>query len=191
MPEASFFPDPGVLRKFARGASSYEEGWAGCRGPSWHLTANAELLAQVGALEQSNERLAERLSLQQTELAEALQQLTALRTAAGTSPSKPSSSQGGGPTTKTAAQAAAEERAAFRAKALEALKPELEAIDVKLANTVTKATYDKHTHSYTTPTVGGWARMDVISANPDYLLPYMPPEKVGQGSPEKATGWPK
>jgi len=26
-----------VLRKFARGASSYEEGWAGCRGPSWHL----------------------------------------------------------------------------------------------------------------------------------------------------------
>jgi hypothetical protein len=25
MPEASFSPDPGVLRKFARGASSYEE----------------------------------------------------------------------------------------------------------------------------------------------------------------------
>ena len=39
MPEASFFPDPGVLRKFARGVSSYEEGWAGCRGPSWHLSA--------------------------------------------------------------------------------------------------------------------------------------------------------
>lgn len=152
---------------------------------------NTELLAKFDALAESNERLTERLALQQIQLDDALAQLKSLRIAAGTStPSKPSSSSGSSPV-KTAAQAAAEERAAFRARALEALKPELEAIQAQLVNTVTRATYDKHTHEYTTPTVGGWARLDLISANPDYLLPYMPPDKAGQASPDKTTSRPK
>jgi hypothetical protein len=153
---------------------------------------NTELLAQVDALARSNERLTERLALQQTQLTDALAQLSALRTAASTTPpSKPSSTSPQTSPLKTAAQAAAEERAAFRARALEALKPELEAIQAQLVNTVPKATYDKHIHEYTTPTVGGWARLDLISANPDYLLPYMPPDKAGQAPLEKTTSRPK
>lgn len=151
---------------------------------------NAELLAQVDALAHSNERLSERVALQQAELAEALAQLRALRAAAGTGATKPSSTSGASGL-KTAAEAAAEERAAFRARVLEAVKPELDAIHGQLATFVTRATHDKHTHSYTTPRIGGWARMDVISANPDYLLPYMPPEQALQGVPEKTTGRPK
>lgn len=151
---------------------------------------NTEVLAQVDALAHSNERLAERVALQEVELAEARAQLQALRAAAGTGATKPPSTSEPAPGLKTAAQAAAEERAAFRARALEALKPELDAIQVQLANTVTKATYDKHTHSYVTPTVGGYARMDLILAHPDYLVPYVPPEKTGQGG-EKATSRPK
>jgi hypothetical protein len=151
---------------------------------------NLELLAQVEALAQNNERLSERLSLQQAELAEALGQLAALRMAAGNT-SKPPSSSSQAPAGKTLAQALAEERAAFRAKALEALKPEFDAIQVQLAGTVPKTVYDKHTHEYTAPSVGGWGTLAVVMANPDNLLPYMPPEKVGKGSPEKFTSRPR
>jgi hypothetical protein len=80
------------------------------------------------------------------------------------SPAPPSTSPS--PTTKTAAQAAAEERAAFRKKVLEALEPELEAIDTRAAAIEAKAkkdrdTFDKHRHDV--EFVGhGWVRLNVM-----------------------------
>jgi hypothetical protein len=114
----------------------------------------------------ANELLAERLAEQHAELSAAREELAALRIAMlGGKPNKPGASPPSD-TSKSAAQAAAEERIAFRAKALEALKPELEAIDAAAAAAKAKfdkhtKAFDEHTHEYEV-TSHGWARLDTM-----------------------------
>jgi hypothetical protein len=120
------------------------------------------------ALVRANDRLTERLAEHEAQLAHALDELAALRTELAAT--KPTTSAPGtsapGAKPKTAAEAAAEERAAFRAKALVALKPELDAIDAratKIESTAVtaKTTFDKHTHEV--EFVGhGWVKLDVM-----------------------------
>jgi predicted Zn-dependent protease len=86
-----------------------------------------------------------------------------LSAAAKPTPSNPGSSPSA-PAPKTAAQAAVEEKAAFRAKVLEAMKPELAAIEAR-AKTIdakaatAKASFDAHTHEVEFAS-HGWVKID-------------------------------
>jgi hypothetical protein len=115
-------------------------------------------------LERANERLSERLADQEVQLAAALEQIDALRTATGDT--KPGPTKPGGTSGKTAAQAAAEEKAAFRAKALVALAPELEAIatrskTIEATAAAAKSTFENHNHEV--EFMGhGWVKVDTM-----------------------------
>lgn len=128
-----------------------------------------------GELLRANEALEDRLARQELRLAEALAELEGLRdeldgtvaAEAGKPPSKnPGTSSPGGAPPKSAAQVAAEERAAFRAKVLVALEPELTAIEAREAAieataAAAKETFDDHQHQV--EFIGhGWVKVDVM-----------------------------